>query len=150
MSRFLLNIKSISQTWDSSDSVTIKNLLHWVWSLLGCLQFRDPCWPHWEASNLPAYLVWPLQRTRHPTFWQVSFSDRPPATEKAWSHWTLGWLTPLRYGVIPRAYLYSLVCFPWASPGRGCQTKAWPLFPPNCPTLYEREWPWLICLLTTF
>ena len=43
--------------------MTIENFLHWVWTLLGCLQLRDLCWPHWEASNHPAYLIWPLQRT---------------------------------------------------------------------------------------
>ena len=43
--------------------MTIENFLHWVWTLLGCLQLRDLCWPHWEASNHPAYPIWPLQRT---------------------------------------------------------------------------------------
>lgn len=69
-----LGFKSVSQTWDSGNTVATKNLLHWTSSCLGCLQLRDPCWPHWEAAGLPVYLVWPLQRTGHPKFWLVNKS----------------------------------------------------------------------------
>lgn len=130
-------IKLISQMWGSDNWQLRTFCVGPQVSLTAC-----NCRTHVDFSGKqPAFLFAQFDSCtlvkEHPKFWLVAFSFRPPASKKAWSPWALGWPALLICSVIPRAGLYSPVCFTRRLGER--KTGQDPALPLSCPlhTLWE-------------